>query len=217
MQLFSQSELVADQSIIISFAFGQLAVCPLLDHSPVIQNNNLISALDGTQPVGHNDNRFLFEQPVEFLHDNSFVDRVQRVGRFVEHQIGDVLISRPGNQYPLLLPGTQPVAVDADLGVIPQRQGVDKLLDVGDMRRLSHAIRIGIGVRQPDIPRNGVRKDKPLLHHNPATVAPGAVAVSGQRDVIQQNLARGRSIEAEQQLEQGSHSDARAQNTAKYS
>ena len=173
----------------------------LFDNAAVVQHNNLVGVPDGREAVRNHHDRLLLKQPFEPLHDCSLIVRVERVGRLVEKEVFRSLVSRPGNQKPLLLSDAQSVAVGSNLGVVTQRKLADEGVNVGDTRGTAHPLHVGTLVRNADVTRNGVGEDIPLLHHRAASLPPARGAVLSNAAVAQQHLPRRRSIVAQQQLQ----------------
>ena len=87
-------------------------------NSSLVHYNNLVSVAYGTQPMSYNDNGTLGKSLVEGFYDFTFVDGIERVGRFVQKKIGWVTIECASNEQSLFLSTAEPSTGLSDKGVV---------------------------------------------------------------------------------------------------
>ena len=153
--------------------------------------------------MGHYYNRFPFEELLQVVHNHTFIVGVERVGGLIEEKVFGILVHGTCNEDTLALTLADTLALGANLRIVAQGQFGNHLLDVGNMGGMEQPGVVYMVDTHCDIAGNGVGKDKTVLHHRAALVAPEMMVDVVQQKIAHPDLSSRRSIESQQQLHQG--------------
>jgi len=88
-------------------------------YHPCFQHNNLVGFPDCAQAVGNHNHRAILKNIVQRLHYFLLVNRIQRIGRFIEKQIIGFFIQGAGDKQ--ALPLSPIMAVTFPSGITKKR------------------------------------------------------------------------------------------------
>src|SRR5690242_5421333 len=132
----------------------------------MVQDDDLVGAPHGGEPVGDGDGGAAPGQVVERLLDRALGLGVQGAGRLVQHEHARVAQQGPGDGDALLLAAGEPVPAGADHGVVAVGQPGDQVVDLGGARR---GLDLGVGGPGPGVaevlPHRGVQQVGLLADH----------------------------------------------------
>lgn len=97
---------------------GQLFVCSLLYHFPLIENNDVVGVFDGAEPVSHNQYCLSLIELMKVLHNNFLVVSIKRICCFIEEDIFQVLVHGTSYQQSLSLPLADSAAFHPDFSIV---------------------------------------------------------------------------------------------------
>ena len=109
-------------------------MCPSLRYPVFGDDDDLIRAPDGGQPVRDGDGGPVFREFLQALLDPAFALIVQGAGRFVQDQDGRILQEHAGNRDALFLSAGEAGAAFSHKGIVSVRQLFDKVMDIGAFR-----------------------------------------------------------------------------------
>ena len=198
--LIPQFQLVLHQAVVVAAEGRQLLVRTFLHHAAVVQDDDLVGVAHRAQAVGHDHHRAPLVEGSEVGHDRSLVVRVEGVRRLVEEDELRVLVDRPGDQQPLLLPLAQPVALHADPRVVAQRQAVHVRADVGHLHGPQKPLAVDPLLAGCHVAGDRVGEDESVLHHRPRSRPPDVRVEVAQPGVAHPHLAPVRLVEAQEEL-----------------
>ena len=113
----------------------QFGMCAAFDDAAVIEHEDLVGIDDGRQAVRDDQGGAFARDLLEFGLDDLLGARIQRAGRFVEHEDRGILEQRARDRDALLLAAGQLQAALADAGVVALRQARDEIVDMRRPRR----------------------------------------------------------------------------------
>ena len=99
---------------------------------PPIDDQDQVGGQDSAQPVGNDDAGTLCHHVVQRILNQSFRFAVQAAGGFIQYQDARILEDHACQRDALLLAAAQPIAALADDRIVPIRQRMDELVDIGD-------------------------------------------------------------------------------------
>ena len=108
------------------------------------------------QPVGDHYDGLLCRQRLNSLHQLIFIFRIHICCGFIQEYHGSVLHHGPGDGDALLLTAGERRAALTDHGVIPFRQGLDKVVAAGLLRCFDHILHRRFRLSETNVVCNGI-------------------------------------------------------------
>ncbi len=172
-------------------------------------HEDAVARQHGGKPVRDHERRAIGHQPGQRRLHQRLAFRIERGCRLVEQQERRVAQDRARDGDALALTAGQRHAALADLRVVALRQAADEL---GRRRHVGGALDIGIrraGPPEADILAHGSREDRGILRHQRDARAQGRRIGVGDRNAVETDKARGRIVEAQDQMEDRALAGAR--------
>ena len=195
--------MVTDQFIIGAATGGQLLVRTLLDNAAPVEHHDLIGVAHRAQAMRHDHHRPPPVESAQTPHDRPLVVGVEGVRRLVEKDELRVLIDRPGDQQPLLLPLAQAVSLHADPRVVTQRQAVDIIADIGHLHRVQKPLAVDHLLAGGDVVGDRVGEDEAVLHDRAGPRPPDMRVEVAQTGIPHPDLPLVGLVEAQEELHDG--------------
>src|SRR5215467_4856281 len=144
----------------------QVVVAAVFDQPAAINRNDAISAANGRQPVGDDENGAASRDPAHVVLDDPLAFVVQRARRLVEDQNSRIGDQRPGNRDTLALAARQVGAALAHDRVVSLRQLDDEIVRAGELRRGHNLMHPQGWIGERDIVADGSVEQHIFLEHN---------------------------------------------------
>ena len=169
----------------------------------VIQDNNFIRILYGTDSLRNNNFRGLRKILLECLLDQRICAGIHGTGGVVQNQHPGFLKQCPGNTETLLLTAGNIGAALLNVGFVTFRQGIDKFIRAGKTAGFFYFLIGGFFVAPAQVFRNGAGKQFIFLKHHGNGVAQSIQVIFPNVHTAQRQAAGGNVVESRNELHQG--------------
>ena len=187
----------------------QLAVRANRVYAAPVHDDDAIRVANGCQPMRDHQRRATAREPFERGGNLALAFRIERARRFVEQQNRTVSQNGARNGYALALSARELDAALAQIRVEALRQPLDELERVGCGARLAYRRCCCAGTPEADVLRHARGEYDRILGHEPDRAAKIVRIAMADVGTVQQDAARERVVEAQDQREQRGFSRAR--------
>ena len=167
----------------------------------MVQHHDAVGLLHRGQPVRDDERRAAPHRRFERSLHHAFAFGVERAGRFVEQQQRRVLQHRAGDADALALTARKAHAALAQKGLITLRQCGDEVVRIGSARSGDDLVVARIRAAVAYVFHRVGREDHAVLRHDAHARAQRVQCQRADRHAVEQHLAVGRVVEAQQQLQ----------------
>lgn len=168
----------------------------------VFDEAHLVDVLDARQVVGHPDNRLVMQHVKDRVQQVLLRNRVQTDRRLIQDDDRRVLQQDASQRQPLALPAREPATGLLHLGIVPVRKTADQVVQFHGLDHPADVFIRRLEVPQPHVVHHcGIKEVRLLVQH--AEKLRALVLQPRDRHVVQRNLAAGRLLVAQDQLQQG--------------
>ncbi|MBV6469829.1 MAG: hypothetical protein NBKEAIPA_01736 [Nitrospirae bacterium] len=144
----------------------QLVVRPLLDNLSLLKRVNSLSASDGAQAVGDENDGTSLRDERHVLSNDGFRFIVQCAGRLIKDQNSRIRDQCASNSNPLTLSSRQRTTMFPHDGVVPLRQAENEFVCTGEFCRTDDAVHRQARIRQSDVASHRLVEEKTVLQHH---------------------------------------------------
>ena len=175
----------------------------LLRHPAVLEDDDVVEADDGGEPVGHQHEGAIPRHPAERLEHRRLRLRVQRRGGLVQDEDGGAAHQGPGERDPLALAAREPRAPLADGRVVALGQAPQCLVDAGVPRGRLDLLVGRARPTEPDVLADRQVEQIALLVHHADLAPERRLRRAAEVRAVERHRARARVVEPQQQAEHG--------------
>ena len=167
---------------------------------PVLDHEYAVGPPDQRRPMGHDDarDRHLRNE----IGDRLFRGLVEIGGALVEHENARPAVERARQQHALALAARERRSHVADQAEILHRRAHDVVVHLRRHGRLLHPLHVEVGIEEGDVVGDRAGEEPVVLRDHAHMRAPRAPQLRVGAMTVEIDGARGRPVQAEQQLQQ---------------